>query len=82
MRLPLTAALILTLAAAMPAAAQLSGNSNSLNNTNERLSNQNQIQGIREQQQFENNQTRMQIQRNQDFQAPPAAAPIVVAPRR
>ena len=78
MRFPLTAALILTLAAATPAAAQLSGNPNSLNNTNERLSNQSEIRGIREQQQFENNQTRMQIQRNQDFQAPAAAAPIVV----
>lgn len=79
MRLHLTA-VILTLAAASPAAAQLSGNPNSLNNTNDRLSTQSQIRGIREQQQFEHNQTRMQIQRNQDFQAP-AAAPVVV-PRR
>lgn len=81
MRIRLTTLAALAVATATPASAQLSGNPNTLNNTNDRLSNQSEIRGIREQQQFENNQTRMQIQRNQDFQAPPAAAPIVV-PRR
>ncbi|KQP55169.1 hypothetical protein ASG40_09245 [Methylobacterium sp. Leaf399] len=79
MRLSLATALFL--AAASPALAQLSGNPDSLNATNERLSNQSQIRGIQQQQQFENNQMRMQIQRNDAFRAAPAPT-IVVPPRR
>lgn len=80
MRIALPSALVLLAVAATPAAAQLSGNPNALNAGNDRMAIQSEIRGIRQQQQFENNQTRMQIQRNELFRPPPAA-PIVV-PRR
>jgi hypothetical protein len=72
---------ILLAIAATPAAAQISGNSNSLNATNDRLSRQSEIRGIRNQQQFENNQIRSQIQRNELFRPAPTG-PIIAPPRR
>lgn len=71
-----TLALALLVGAA-PASAQTSGGRDSLNDTNERLSNQSQIRGIQNQQQFENNQTRMQIQRNELFRPGPTGPGIV-----
>jgi TolA-binding protein len=70
---------LLAVAAACPALAQSSPNPNALNNTNERLSNQSQIRGIEQQQQFQNNQTQMQIQRNELFRPVPTSPGI--APR-
>lgn len=82
MRRRLTIALAAFAALASPAAAQLSGNPNSLNATNERLSNQSQIRGIQQQQQFENNQMRMDIQRSDSFRSAPSPQPIIAPPRR
>ena len=78
-----TAALTL-LAGVGPAAAQLSGGNDSSNLTNQSFQLQNQIRGIERQQTFENNQTRMQIQRNQTFEQQPIGPTggIIVAPRR
>ena len=76
------AALALLAAGAGPALAQSSGNPNTLNNMNERLSTQSQIRGIQNQQQFDNSQNRMQIQRNELFRPEPSAGPAIIAPRR
>ena len=67
-----------------PAAAQLSGGNDSSNLTNQSFQTQNQIRGIERQQTFENNQTRMQIQRNQSFEPGPMGPTggIIAAPRR
>ncbi|GJD97061.1 hypothetical protein [Methylobacterium iners] len=71
MRLRLILCTLLGLAAAAPASAQLSNSVDSLNRSNERMATQNQIRNIENRQQFENNQTRMQLQRSQDFRPPP-----------
>lgn len=68
-------------AGAAPARAQLSGNPNALNNANRSLATQSQIQNIQQQQRFEANQTRMQIQRNELFKPLPTG-PTVILPRR
>lgn len=67
-------------AAAAPAFAQSAANPNALNSMNERMQTQSQIRGIEQQQQFQNNQTQMQIQRNELFQPTPSA-PVVGVPR-
>ena len=76
------AGLALLAAGAGPALAQPSGNPNSLSNMNERLDTQSQIRGVQTQQQFDNSQNRMQIQRNELFRPEPNAGPGIVAPRR
>lgn len=72
------------LAGVAPAAAQLSGGNDSSNLTNQSFQTQNQIRGVERQQTFENNQTRMQIQRNQSFEPGPVGPTggIIAAPRR
>ncbi|GJD72452.1 hypothetical protein [Methylobacterium goesingense] len=73
----------LALLAAGPALAQSSnGAINSLNATNDRLSNRSEIRGIEQRQQFNSNQTRMQIERGDLFRPNAPAAPIVVPGRR
>jgi hypothetical protein len=73
----------LALLAAGPALAQSSnGAINSLNATNDRLSTRSEIRGIEQRQQFNNNQTRMQIERGDLFRPSAPAAPIVVPGRR
>ncbi|KQP41693.1 hypothetical protein [Methylobacterium sp. Leaf106] len=62
-----------------PAMAQSPG-TRSLNETNDRLSRQSEIRGVRHQQQFENNQIRMQMQRNEITRPAPIGPGI--APRR
>lgn len=81
MRAWIPAALALLMIAVTPAAAQLSDSSRSLNATNDRLSRQSEIRSIRNQQQFENNQIRSQIQRNELFRPAPSG-PIIAPPRR
>ena len=76
------AGLVLMGAGAGPALAQPSGNPNSLNNMNDRLTTQSEIRGVQTQQQFDNSQNRMQIQRNELFRPEPSAGPTIVAPRR
>ncbi|MCJ2081749.1 hypothetical protein [Methylobacterium sp. J-090] len=76
------AGLALLVAGAGPALAQSSGNPNTLNNMNDRLATQSQIRGVQTQQQFDNSQNRMQIQRNELFRPEPSAGPTIVAPRR
>lgn len=80
-RLPIAIALLAApiLAAATPALAQTISNPNALNDTNDRLATQSQIRGVQQQQQFENNQMRMQIQRNEMSRPAPSGpglAPI------
>ena len=86
MRAPIFAALsaLTLLAGVAPAAAQLSGGNDSSNLTNQSFQTQNQIRGIERQQTFENNQTRMQIQRNQSFEPGPSGPTggIIAGPRR
>jgi len=72
----------LALLIASPAAAQSPGGIDGLNATNERLSNRSEIRGIEQRQQFENNQTRMQIQRNELFRPTPSPGTIAVPGRR
>ncbi|KQP38235.1 hypothetical protein ASF49_04235 [Methylobacterium sp. Leaf104] len=73
----------LALLAAGPALAQSSnGAINSLNATNDRLSTRSEIRGIEQRQQFDSNQTRMQIQRSDLFRPSAPAAPIIVPGRR
>ena len=72
----------LALLAASPALAQSRGGIDSLNATNERLSNRSEIRGIEQRQQFQNNQTRMDIQRSDLFRPSAPSAPIVVPGRR
>lgn len=67
-------------ATATTAFAQSSANPNALNSMNERMSTQSQIRGVEQQQQFQNNQTQMQIQRNELFQPTPSG-PAAVVPR-
>jgi len=76
------AGLAVLAAGAAPALAQSSANPSSLNTMNDRLATQSQIRGIQNQQQFDNSQTRMQIQRNELFRPEPSAGPTIVAPRR
>lgn len=64
------------------ALAQSSANPSSINTMNDRLATQGQIRGIQTQQQFDNSQNRMQIQRNELFRPEPSAGPTIVAPRR
>ncbi|MCJ2130158.1 hypothetical protein [Methylobacterium sp. E-045] len=65
--------------ASAPAMAQSPG-TRSLNETNDRLATQSEIRGVRHQQQFENNQIRMQMQRNEVTRPAPVGPGI--APRR
>ncbi|GJE18328.1 hypothetical protein [Methylobacterium marchantiae] len=72
----------LTVAAGLglsPAMAQSPG-TRSLNDTNDRLATQSEIRGVRHQQQFENNQIRMQMQRNEVTRPAPTGPSVV--PRR
>ncbi|GJD40428.1 MULTISPECIES: hypothetical protein [Methylobacterium] len=62
-----------------PAMAQSPG-TRTLNETNDRLARQSEIRGVRHQQQFENNQIRMQMQRNEITRPAPIGPGI--APRR
>ncbi len=71
--------LLALVAGLSPSAAQSRG-ANSLNESNERMATQNQIRGIQHQQQFENNQIRMQMQRNEVTRPAPTGPGI--APRR
>ncbi|HEX8417502.1 MAG TPA: hypothetical protein VF641_07840 [Methylobacterium sp.] len=80
MRPALPSALVLLAVAAAPAAAQTLNSPSSSNAVNDRLATQSEIRGIRHQQQFDNNQTRMQIQRNELFRPPPSAP--IAGPRR
>lgn len=84
MRAPHTVLLAgLALLAAVPAFAQSSnGAINSLNATNDRLSTRSEIRGIEQRQQFDTNQTRMQVQRNDLFRPTPSPGVIVVPGRR
>lgn len=69
--------------AAGPAVAQVSSRgADSLNATNERLSNRSELRGIEQRQQFDTNQTRMQIQRSDLFRPSAPPAPIIVPGRR
>lgn len=73
----------LTLLAASPALAQSGGGIDSLNATNERLSNRSEIEGIEQRQQFQNNQTRTDIERSDLFRPSPAPSPgLIVEPGR
>jgi hypothetical protein len=73
----------LAVLAAGPALAQVSSRGvDSLNDTNERLSTRSELRGIEQRQQFDTNQTRMQIQRSDLFRPSAPAAPIVVPGRR
>ncbi|KQP88100.1 hypothetical protein ASF60_00465 [Methylobacterium sp. Leaf113] len=72
----------LALLTAGPALAQSSRAIDSLNATNDRLSDRSQLRGIEQRQQFDTNQTRMQIQRSDLFRPSAPAAPIVVPGRR
>lgn len=72
----------LALLAAGPAFAQSSRALDSLNATNERLSTRSEIRGIEQRQQFDTNQNRMQIQRNELFRPSPSPGVIVVPGRR
>ncbi|GJE29520.1 hypothetical protein [Methylobacterium organophilum] len=77
--LPALLAAAALLAGAGPSLAQISGGNASSNFTNQSFQNQNQIRGLQQQQTFENNQTRMQIQRNELFGPQPTGP--TVAPR-
>ncbi|MGU3361089.1 hypothetical protein ACLBWX_12210 [Methylobacterium sp. M6A4_1b] len=69
--------------AAGPALAQVSSRGvDSLNATNERLSNRSELRGIEQRQQFDTNQSRMQIQRSDLFRPSAPVAPIIVPGRR
>lgn len=73
----------LALLGAGPALAQ-SGNGalNSLNATNDRLSTRSELRSIEQRQQFDTNQTRMQIQRNELFRPTPSPGVVVVPGHR
>ena len=72
----------LALLAAGPALAQSSRALDSLNATNERLSTRSEIRGIEQRQQFDTNQNRMQIQRNELFRPTPSPGVVVVPGHR
>lgn len=72
----------LALLAAGPAMAQSSRALDSLNATNDRLSNRSEIRGIEQRQQFNDNQMRMQMDRGALFRPSTPAAPMVVPGRR
>jgi hypothetical protein len=73
----------LAVLAASPALAQVSSRGvDSLNATNERLSNRSELRGIEQRQQFDTNQSRLQIQRSDLFRPSAPPAPIVVPGRR
>lgn len=72
----------LALLAAGPAMAQSSRALDSLNATNDRLSNRSEIRGIEQRQQFNDNQMRMQMDRGALFRPSAPAAPMVVPGRR
>jgi hypothetical protein len=72
----------LALLAVDPALAQSRGSLDSLNETNERLSNRSETRSIEQRQQFENNQTRMDLQRNELLGPTPSPGVIVVPGRR
>ncbi|MBO1018449.1 hypothetical protein IPV08_00500 [Methylobacterium sp. SD274] len=82
MRTALYAISMLTVVAGLslsPALAQSPG-TRSLNETNDRLATQSEIRGVRHQQQFENNQIRMQMQRNEVTRPAPIGSGLT--PRR
>ena len=72
----------LALLAAGPALAQASRALDSLNATNERLSTRSEIRGLEQRQQFDTNQNRMQIQRNELFRPTPSPGVVVVPGHR
>ena len=69
MRVP-TLTILALLAGLTPAYAQLSGGVGSSNAANQQFQLQNQIRGLQQQQTFDTNQTRMQIDRNQIYNRP------------
>lgn len=77
---PLLTLSALAVLAVSPTYAQNSRGQDSLNSTSDRLATQSQLRGIQEQQTFDNNQTRMQIQRNEISR--PVPPTTIIAPRR
>jgi hypothetical protein len=73
----------LALLAANPALAQSRGGIDSLNATNERLSERSEARSIEQRQQFQNNQTRTDVQRNELLGSTPTPSPgVIVVPGR
>ena len=74
----------LAVLAAGPALAQVSSPGiDSLNATNERLSERSEIRGIEQRQQFQNNETRLNIERNNLLGPSTAPSPgVIVVPGR
>ena len=72
----------LVLLTADPVLAQSRDSIDSLNATNERLSERSEIRGVEQQQQFRNNETRMDIERSDLFRPTPAPSVIVEPGRR
>lgn len=80
MRTALSAISMLTVVAGLSPALAQSPGTRSLNETNDRLATQSEIRGVRHQQQFENNQIRMQMQRNEVTRPTPIGSGLT--PRR
>jgi hypothetical protein len=81
MRVTLLACLVLL--AASPAMAQSRNGIDSLNATNERLSERSEIRGIEQRQQFQNNETRLDVERNNLLGPSTTPAPgVIVVPGR
>jgi len=77
MRIP-TLTTIILLASLSPALAQLSGGVGSSNAANQSFQLQNQIRGLQQQQTFDTNQTRMQIERNQLYNQPQSQPGVIL----
>ena len=81
MRATLLAGLVLL--AASPAMAQSRNGIDSLNATNERLSERSEIRGIEQRQQFQNNETRLDVERNNLLGPSTTPSPgVIVVPGR
>jgi hypothetical protein len=81
MRVTLLACLVLL--AASPAMAQSRNGIDSLNATNERLSERSEIRGIEQRQQFQNNETRLDVERNNLLGPSTTPSPgVIVVPGR
>ena len=72
----------LVLLTADPVLAQSRDSIDSLNATNERLSERSEIRGVEQQQQFRNNETRMDIERSDLLRSTPAPSVLVEPGRR